>query len=66
MGRFDDSTSDQVGEYYQAQNWRKEGADEENQRVVDILKKERREWGMGTMAARILDNLIIQIERNNK
>ena len=26
-------------------------------------RKERSEWGMGTMAARILENLLIQIER---
>jgi len=40
-----------------------EGVAMENRRVVDILKKERSEWGMGTMAARILENLLIQIER---
>lgn len=43
-----------------------DGVAEENIRVVDVLKKERSEWGMGTMAARILENLIAQIERKNK
>jgi hypothetical protein len=43
-----------------------DGVASENKRVVDILKKERSEWGMGTMAARILENLLIQIERKNK
>jgi hypothetical protein len=37
MSRFNDSTSDQVGEYYQAQSWRREGVKEERERIVKLL-----------------------------
>jgi hypothetical protein len=42
-----------------------EGVAQENKRVVDILKKERREWGLGTLASRIIDNLLAQVEGRN-
>ena len=37
MNRFNDSTSDQVGEYYQAQSWRREGVKEERERIIKLL-----------------------------
>ena len=40
MSRFNDSTSDQVGEYYQAQSWRKEGVKEERERIIKLLEAE--------------------------
>jgi hypothetical protein len=40
MSRFNDSTSDQVGEYYQAQSWRREGVKEERERIIKLLKAE--------------------------
>jgi len=40
MGRYSDSSDDAVGEYYQAQNWRKEGAKEERERIIKLLHQE--------------------------
>lgn len=39
MSRFNDSTSDQVGEYYQAQSWRQQGAKEERERIIALLQE---------------------------
>ena len=39
MSRFNDSTSDQVGEYYQAQSWRQEGVKEERERIIKLLEE---------------------------
>lgn len=39
MGQFSDSTSDQVGEYYQAQAWKAEGIKEERERIIKLLEE---------------------------
>jgi hypothetical protein len=38
MGRYSDSSDDAVGEYYQAQSWRKQGAEEERERIIKLLE----------------------------
>ena len=40
MSKYSDSSDDAVGEYYQAQNWRKEGAKEERDRIIKLLHQE--------------------------
>jgi hypothetical protein len=44
MNRFNDSTSDQVGEYYQAQSWRREGVKEERERIIKLLEELKEFW----------------------
>lgn len=34
----------------------------ETDRVLDILRQEKNNWGAGTLAATIIDNLISQVE----
>jgi hypothetical protein len=38
MGRYSDSSDDAAAEYYQAQSWRKQGAEEERERIIKLLK----------------------------
>jgi hypothetical protein len=40
MGRYSDSSDDAVGEYYQAQSWRKQGAEEERERIIALLENQ--------------------------
>ena len=37
MSRYSDSTSDQVAEYYQVQRLKKEGAEDELERIINLL-----------------------------
>lgn len=39
---------------------------EERDAIIEIINQERREWGLGTLAERVLSNLAIRINlRNN-
>jgi hypothetical protein len=36
-------------------------AKEERDAIIEMINQERREWGLGTLAEKILSNLIIRI-----